>query len=113
MMTRLSSIGLLVGAVFFAFSLTPSLLPRPFLIQGALSGVSLAAGYGLGVAGLALWNYLQLPLLRGRAALVAKVVVALISDRRCTDLPVAGLALAELDSCADGHGGARLEHTRR
>lgn len=79
MMTRLSSIGLLVGAVFFAFSLTPSLLPRPFLIQGALSGVSLAAGYGLGVAGLALWNYLQLPLLRGRAALLAKVVVALIT----------------------------------
>jgi len=79
MMTRLSSIGLLVGAVFFAFSLTPSLLPRPFLIQGALSGVSLAAGYGLGVAGLALWNYLQLPLLRGRAALMAKVVVALIT----------------------------------
>ena len=79
MMTRLSSIGLLVGAAFFAFSLTPSLLPRPFLIQGALSGVSLAAGYGLGVAGLALWNYLQLPLLRGRAALLGKVVVALIT----------------------------------
>lgn len=79
MMTRLSSIGLLVGAVFFAFSLTPSLLPRPFLIQGALSGVSLAAGYGLGVAGLALWNYLQIPLLRGRAALLAKVFVALIT----------------------------------
>ena len=79
MMTRLSGIGLLVGAVFFAFSLTPSLLPRPFLIQGALSGVSLAAGYGLGVAGLALWNYLQLPLLRGRAALLGKVVVALIT----------------------------------
>jgi uncharacterized membrane protein len=79
MTARLSSVALLLGAVFFAFSLTPSLLPRPFLIQGALSGVSLAAGYGLGVAGLALWNYLQLPLLRGRAALVAKVVVALIA----------------------------------
>lgn len=79
MVARLSSVGLLVGAVFFAFSLTPSLLPRPFLIQGALSGVSLAAGYGLGVVGLALWNYLQLPLLRGRAALMAKVVVALIT----------------------------------
>lgn len=76
---RLSSVGLLVGAVFFAFSLTPSLLPRPFLIQGALSGVSLAAGYGLGVAGLALWNYLQLPLVRGRAALVAQGIVAVIS----------------------------------
>lgn len=79
MTARLSIVGLLLGAVFFAFSLTPSLLPRPFLIQGVLSGVSFAAGYGLGVAGLALWNYLQLPLVRGRAALVATVVVALIT----------------------------------
>jgi uncharacterized membrane protein len=76
---HLSIVGLLLGTTFFAFSLTPSLLPRPFLIQGALSGLSFAAGYGLGVAAMFLWNYLQLPLVRGRAALTAKAVAAVIS----------------------------------
>jgi uncharacterized membrane protein len=79
MRTRLSIVGLLLGTLFFAFSLTPSLLPRPFLIQGALSGLMFAAGYGLGVAAMFLWNYLQLPLARGRAALTAKAVAAVIS----------------------------------
>jgi len=74
MTARLSITGLFLGAIFFAFSLTPSLLPRPFLVQGALSGLTFAAGYGLGVAGMFLWNYLQLPLARGRAALAAKVL---------------------------------------
>ena len=79
MRIRLSIVGLLIGTLFFAFSLTPSLLPRPFLIQGALSGLMFAAGYGLGVAAMLLWNYLQLPLARGRAALVAKVVAAAVN----------------------------------
>ncbi|HEY5169497.1 MAG TPA: alpha/beta-hydrolase family protein, partial [Thermoleophilia bacterium] len=43
------SYGAIVGAlVFFGFSLTPSLLPRSPLLQGLVSGVSLAGGYGLG-----------------------------------------------------------------
>jgi len=50
-----------LGSIFFAFSLTPSLLPRPFVVQGILSGLSLAIGYGLGVAAVWLWQYLQLP----------------------------------------------------
>ena len=38
-----------VGAiVFFGFSLTPSLLPRSPLLQGLVSGVSIAVGYGVG-----------------------------------------------------------------
>ena len=74
----LSIVGLLVGTVFFAFSLTPSLLPRPFLIQGVLSGLSFAAGYGLGVAGVRLWNYLQLPTPRKRTVQVIQVVAGLL-----------------------------------
>ena len=66
MRSPLSYVGLFIGAIFFAFSLTPSLLPRPFLVQGLLSGVSFAVGYGLGVALVALWNYLQLPLIQGQ-----------------------------------------------
>lgn len=40
--------GLVLGLVFFGFSLTPTLLPRPWTWQGLVSGVSLAIGYGLG-----------------------------------------------------------------
>ena len=57
----LSTPGLLLATLFFAASLTPSLLPRPLGLQGILSGVSLAAGYGLGVFGRWLWGYLELP----------------------------------------------------
>jgi uncharacterized membrane protein len=63
----LSLVGALVGTVFFAMSLSPSLLPRPFVVQGVLSGASFAVGYGLGVAGVALWKFLKLPVLEGRA----------------------------------------------
>ncbi|TVQ68427.1 MAG: hypothetical protein EA373_10815 [Oceanospirillales bacterium] len=67
-----SLVGLLFGTVFFAFSLTPSLLPRPFLIQGTLSGLSFTAGYAVGVFTMWLWHYLQLPELPSRWALRVK-----------------------------------------
>lgn len=66
MSLSLSSVGLIVGTLFFAFSLTPSLLPRSALMQGIVSGFSLAAGYGLGVLGHALWYYLELPVPKAR-----------------------------------------------
>ena len=62
-----STVGLLVGTAFFAFSLTPSLIPRTDFVQGAISGLSFAAGYGVGTFLLWLWSYLELPLPRGRA----------------------------------------------
>lgn len=71
-----STVGLLVGTLFFAASLTPSLLPRGFLTQGVLSGVSLAAGYGIGIVGLWLWTYLELPQPRERRARTLKIVAA-------------------------------------
>jgi uncharacterized membrane protein len=40
--------GFVLALVFLGFSLTPSLLPRSPLLQGLVSGVSFAAGYGLG-----------------------------------------------------------------
>jgi uncharacterized membrane protein len=47
----------LVGAVLLVcVSLTPSLLPRTWLAQGVISGVSGSVGYGLGVAVAALWR---------------------------------------------------------
>jgi len=62
----LSTSGLLLGTLFFAASLTPTLLPRSFLTQGVLSGCSLATGYGIGVFASWLWAYMELPQPKGR-----------------------------------------------
>ena len=45
-----SAAGLVLGTLFFAASLTPSLIPRSFVLQGVLAGVSFAVGYAIGVA---------------------------------------------------------------
>ena len=62
---RLSASGLAFATLFFAVSLTPSLIPRTYLTQGALSGASAAVGYALGVFFRWLWRYLELPAPRG------------------------------------------------
>ena len=56
-----SYIGLLVGTLFLSASLSPSLIPRNFLVQGSLSGIALTIGYGLGVFAVWIWHYLELP----------------------------------------------------
>ena len=73
-----SVVGLLLGTLFFAASLTPTLLPRTFLTQGVLSGWSLAAGYGIGVVGDWLWTYMELPRPQGQALRIAKLGAAII-----------------------------------
>ena len=40
--------GLVAALIFFWISLTPSLLPRTWLFQGIVSGLSASAGYGIG-----------------------------------------------------------------
>ena len=70
--------GLLVGTLFFAASLTPSLIPRTYLTQGVLSGCSLAAGYGVGVFWRWLWNYMELPKPQGRFLRIVKLVAAIV-----------------------------------
>lgn len=70
----LSTIGVLLGTLFFAFSLTPSLLPRGPFFQGLLSGSSAAAGYGLGVLIAWSWDRLQLPPLPWRRLRVVKLI---------------------------------------
>lgn len=72
----LSTAGLVVAALFFAASLTPSLIPRNFLFQGVLSGLSLAAGYGVGSATGWLWSALQLPAPEGRIGRVVTYAAA-------------------------------------
>ena len=75
----LSLIGMLLGTLFFAASLTPSLVPRPFLIQGVLSGACFAIGYGIGVFLFWLWNYLQLPKLKGRISHAIKIAAMAVT----------------------------------
>ncbi|OFM58214.1 hypothetical protein HMPREF2678_08680 [Corynebacterium sp. HMSC058E07] len=48
--------GVLVGALLFAASLTPSLLPRDWLFQGVVAGISGGTGYTVGVFLHWLWE---------------------------------------------------------
>ncbi|MBZ9655994.1 alpha/beta hydrolase [Phyllobacterium lublinensis] len=73
-----SAIGLLVGILFFAASLTPSLMPRSYLVQGALSGFCAALGYGVGVAMVWLWRYLEIPAPSRRIQRGAKWVAVIL-----------------------------------
>jgi uncharacterized membrane protein len=57
----LRATGLLLALLLFAASLTPSLMPRSYLVQGLLSGTCAACGYAVGVFIGWLWRYLELP----------------------------------------------------
>ena len=48
-LVRLDVTGVVVAAVFFCLSLTPSLLPRDWLTGGIIGGINAAIGYGIGV----------------------------------------------------------------
>lgn len=50
---RLHPVGLAVALLFFTWSMTPSLLPRVWYLQGLATGISVALGYGVGC--LAAW----------------------------------------------------------
>ena len=77
---HLSRPGAVVALLFFAFSLQPSMLPRTFLFQGLVSGITVVIGYALGVAGQWAWSFLGLPQPRGRAgSIVRGVLVALVA----------------------------------
>ncbi|GAB5462748.1 alpha/beta hydrolase [Hoeflea alexandrii] len=72
---------LLLGLLFFAASLTPSLIPRGPEVQGILGGLVTALGYLLGQIIALLWFAAEMPRLAGRPArvltwLAAAAVVA-------------------------------------
>lgn len=72
----LSGVGLMLGALFFAAALTPTLIPRSYLAQGALAGGCFAIGYFAGVLWRRLWHYLELPEPSARARSIANALVA-------------------------------------
>lgn len=58
---RVSAGGVVLAALFFLASLTPSYMPRDAVMQGALSGLEAALGYLLGNVARLLWAGLELP----------------------------------------------------
>lgn len=78
MQSSFSGSGLIIGALFFAASLTPSLIPRGYLVQGVLAGVAFGSGYGIGVLLRGLWLYLELPSLNAQVLRYAKTIAAAI-----------------------------------
>lgn len=68
--------GLLLGLLFLAASLTPSLIPRGPLVQGVLGGLVMALGYLVGRVLEFLWRAADLPRLTGRAGTLATTLVA-------------------------------------
>ncbi|TWU40746.1 alpha/beta hydrolase [Novipirellula artificiosorum] len=78
-----SFIGLVFAVLFFAASLTPSLLPRHFAVQGVLSGFALAIGYMVGLLLLWGWLFLELPQPKAKLETLSKrltvIVVLLVS----------------------------------
>src|SRR5215813_853917 len=72
----LSGVGIFLGALLFAASLTPTLVPRNYLMQGALAGACFAIGYAAGVLWRWLWRYLELPEPSERLRSIANALVA-------------------------------------
>lgn len=79
--------GFYVGAMCCAATFWPSLVPRPWVFQGVLSGVIFALGYGVGIFLIWLWHYLELPVIERKRRLW--MYAGLI----CTSAPLIGYAL--------------------
>ncbi|TNB46954.1 hypothetical protein FF124_15515 [Martelella lutilitoris] len=75
----ISIFALSLGLVFFAASLTPSLIPRGWPLQGVLAGLVMALGYMIGRFLLSLWRALQIPEPRGAWRTVGRAVVLVAS----------------------------------
>lgn len=60
LVTSFSPASTALGLLFFCASLTPSLLPRPPILQGVLGGISLAVGYAIAQTAMAVWRFMQL-----------------------------------------------------
>ncbi len=94
-----SGLGLMLGALFFAASLTPSLIPRAYPLQGVLGGVCIAVGYWLGVLFFWVWEYLELPVARDRLRRNATWIAAALA---------AGIVLVSLGRVAEWQNSIRV-----
>ncbi|MCX7567386.1 alpha/beta-hydrolase family protein [Sulfitobacter sp. F26169L] len=95
----LTMVPMFLGLLFFAASLTPSLIPRDWLVQGILGGLVMALGYLIGRVFVGLWWVMELPTLKGRAALVFYTV---------SGVPVVGVLALCLNRANDWQNSIRL-----
>src|SRR5271167_1084860 len=66
LLAPLSPLGLILGAAAFVAALTPSMIPRPGVLQGIEAGIAFALLYGVGTGARALWSWLELPVAGAR-----------------------------------------------
>ncbi len=74
---RLMIFPALLGLLLFAASLTPSLIPRTWAVQGVLGGMIAAIGYVIGYLALSFWRLLELPEPREQAAKWMSIIIAI------------------------------------
>jgi uncharacterized membrane protein len=75
---RPSIFALILGLLFVAASLTPSLVPRAPLLQGVLGGVVMGLGYLAGRIIEGIWNFADMPVAKGDAKDVTLGLLGLI-----------------------------------
>lgn len=75
--TGLYVLPLFLGLLFFAASLTPTLIPRSWLIQGVLGGIVMALGYLIGRVGVTIWRLMDIPEPTGRSVVIARLVTGI------------------------------------
>ncbi|WP_112323029.1 alpha/beta hydrolase [Oceanibium sediminis] len=66
---------LALGLLFFAASLTPTLIPRDWVVQGGLGGLVTALGYMIGRGMISIWRLMELREPSGRTATALRLVV--------------------------------------
>jgi len=105
-----NAFSLLIGALFFYASLTPSLMPRGAVVQGALAGILAVVGYGVGQLLQWLRAYFEIPEIPppwrvklGRASLVLCVVIVLASTWKAADWQNSTRAAVDLPPVSTSH----------
>lgn len=64
LLAPLSAAGLLTGALFWFAALSPSLIPRGGMLQGAIGGLCFGIGYAITAVAASLWQWLGFPVAR-------------------------------------------------
>lgn len=106
----LRAAGMVLAALFFGLSLTPSLMPRDPTAQGVLGGIVAVIGYWIAMYGLWVWRFLglrepplrQRPRLRSLAAL-ASIGIAALFLSQAADWQNATRAVMELEPVETSH----------
>ncbi|WP_050526058.1 alpha/beta hydrolase [Pseudorhodobacter aquimaris] len=97
--TGLYVLPLCLAFVSLATSLTPSLIPRDWQVQGILGGIVMGVGYVIGRLFIAFWRLLELPEPKGRAIALARFIAV---------VPTAMILAWCLFSARDWQNGIRM-----